>query len=112
MPSVVGGSLGGIDAVAIQFQRFPHRLICGNKPCILLIPDNPARFLGGRKLKKQQIQRRFTPSANTGTHTALSTASKANQGRRMKTWSIVAVEISMALAGIAMIGLMIVVSFL
>lgn len=29
----------------------------------------------------------------------------------MKTWSIVAVEISMALTGVAMIGLMIVVSF-
>lgn len=30
----------------------------------------------------------------------------------MKTWSIVAVEVSMALAGVAMIGLMLAVSFL
>lgn len=30
----------------------------------------------------------------------------------MKTWSLVVVEVSMALTGVAMIGLMIVVSFL
>jgi hypothetical protein len=30
----------------------------------------------------------------------------------MRTWSIVAVEVSMALTGVAMIGLMVVVSFL
>lgn len=29
----------------------------------------------------------------------------------MKTWSIVAVEVSMALTGIAMIGLMVIVAF-
>jgi hypothetical protein len=41
----------------------------------------------------------FTPCNNSEVH-------------NMKTWSIVAVEVSMAAAGIAMIGLMVVVSFL
>ena len=30
----------------------------------------------------------------------------------MKTWSIIAVEVSMALTGVAMIGLMVIVSYL
>lgn len=39
-------------------------------------------------------------------------SSQQNEVQMMKTRSIVAVELSMALAGIAMMGLMLVVSFL
>ena len=45
-------------------------------------------------------------------HTCCSKPLIYNREKTMKAWSIVAVEISMALAGVAMIGLMIAVYFL